>query len=374
MIDRIVLTALNVPIANPVSDAKVLTGRQTPLRDVSLLVAEITTAQGISGLGFTYALRIGGSAQYALACELAPLLMGTDSSAIAQRWQDLSWAAASVGRCGVATQAIAAFDIALWDIRARRAGLPVAGLLGAHREAVPCYNSSGGYLQAPIEEVIERAAASLARGIGGIKIKVGQPDNTADLRRVEALRRAIGETTPLMADANQQWDRATALRMAVALEPLNLHWLEEPLDAHDVEGHAALRRQTRTPIGSGEMLTTAAEMERFITAEAIDFAMHDAPRLGGITPFLQVARLAEQRRLSLAPHFVMEIHIHLAAAYPHQSWVEHFEWLQPAFEETLEIRNGTMIVPRGPGLSLTLHERTREWIVARREFTGRDRP
>lgn len=368
--DRIVWVALrsvHLPLQQAVSDAKVLSGRQPPLAAVSLLFAEIESAQGHSGLGFGYTLRSGGPAQYAHAQELAPLLIGEDPNDIARLWSKLAWAGASVGRSGVAVQAIAALDTALWDLKARRAGLPLAKLLGAQRDAVPCYNTSGGYLQAPIEELIDKAQQALGRGIGGVKIKVGQADQAEDLRRVAALRMRLGEKVPLMVDANQQWDRTTALRMGRALEQYQLEWIEEPLDAHDLAGHAALAAQLDTPIGSGEMLTSAAEVTAYVESGAVDVIMHDAPRIGGITPFLKVASLAESRGLVMAPHFVMEIHLHLAAAYEHQTWVEHFEWLEPLFEERLEIRDGCMRVPTRPGLGLSLSERVASWTVARWE-------
>lgn len=365
------LRTVELPLCQAVSDAKVATGRQKPLDSVSLLFAEIETREGHAGLGFSYSLRTGGPAQYAHAQQIAPLLIGEDPNDISRLWSKMIWASASVGRGGVAAQAIAAIDTALWDLKARRAGLPLSRLLGAHRGAVPCYNTSGGYLQASMEEVIDKAAQSRERGIGGIKIKIGQPDWRADLQRVEALRKQLGEHVPLMVDVNQQWDRVTAVRMGRALEQYGLEWIEEPLDAHDVAGHAALAAQLDTPIGSGEMLTSTAEALAYVESGAVDVIMHDAPRLGGITPFLNVARVAEQRRMIMAPHFVMEIHLHLAAAYEHQTWAEHFEWLEPAFNERLEIRSGEMIVPDRPGLGLSLSGQVAAWTLARTEIGKR---
>lgn len=362
------LSTVKLPLATAVSDAKVLTGRQDPLRAVDLLFAEIHTASGLQGLGFTYTLRKGGPAQYAYACELAPLLLGQDPNDIARIWNHLVWAGASVGRSGLAMQAIAAFDTALWDLKAKRAGLPLAKLLGAQRDAVPCYNTSGGYLQASIGELLEKAEHSRARGIGGIKMKVGHPDRAVDLQRVEALRKHLGDAVPLMVDVNQQWDRTTALRMGRALDPYHLTWIEEPLDAYDVEGHAQLAAQLETPIGTGEMLVSAAEACTYVERGAVDVIMHDAPRIGGITPFLKVAAAAEARGMTMAPHFVMEIHLHLAAAYEHASWVEHFEWLEPAFNERFEIADGLMKVPDRLGLGLTLHEQVTRWTEASQEF------
>jgi L-alanine-DL-glutamate epimerase-like enolase superfamily enzyme len=365
------LTSVKLPLKTVVSDAKVLTGRQVPLNAVDLLFAEIESRDGHAGLGFTYTLRTGGPAQFAHAVEIAPGLIGEDPNDIGRLWNKLAWASASVGRSGVATQAIAAIDTALWDMKAKRAGLPLAKLLGAHRDRVRCYNTSGGYLQASVEEIIDKATQSLERGMGGIKIKVGHPDRSVDLTRVAALRKQLGDQVPLMVDVNQQWDRTTALRMGLALEEFNLAWLEEPLDAYDVKGHAALATQLVTPVGTGEMLTSTREVAAYIQRGAIDVVMHDAPRVGGITPFLKVAAMAEDAQLVLAPHFVMEIHLHLAAAYPHAAWVEHFEWLEPAFNERLEIRDGHMLVPDRSGLGFTLHEQVAGWTVAQQEFGTR---
>jgi len=296
------LRTVTLPLRKAVSDAKVLTGRQKPLESVSLLFAEIETSQGHRGLGFSYSLRTGGPAQYAHAQEIAPLLLGEDPNDISRLWSKMIWASASVGRGGVAAQAIAAIDTALWDLKARRAALPLSKLLGAHRSAVPCYNTSGGYLQASIDEVLDKATQSRERGIGGIKMKVGQPNRRLDLQRVEALRKHLGEDVPLMVDVNQQWDRITALRMGRELEQYQLEWIEEPLDAHDVAGHAALAAQLDTPIGTGEMLTSATEALGYVDTGAVDVIMHDAPRLGGITPFLTRWRMRPSSAAWLWPH------------------------------------------------------------------------
>jgi L-alanine-DL-glutamate epimerase-like enolase superfamily enzyme len=254
-------------------------------------------------------------------------------------------------------------DIALWDLKARRADLPLSKLIGSHRDSVRTYNTSGGFLHAPIEEVKQRASESLAAGIGGIKIKVGQPDLKVDLQRLAAVREHIGDDVPLMVDANQQWDRATALRFGRAVEDLGLVWIEEPLDAYDAEGHAQLAAALDTPIATGEMLSSVAEHVRLIEARAADIIQPDAPRVGGITPFLRLATLADHAGLQLAPHFAMEIHLHLAACYPREPWVEHFEWLDPLFNERLETRDGRMVVPDRPGLGFTLSEQVKAWTV-----------
>lgn len=355
------ISSCYLPLANPISDAKVLTGRQKPMTEIAMLFAEIETKDGHRGLGFSYSKRAGGPGQFAHAKEIAPALIGEDPSDISRLWTQLCWAGASVGRSGMAVQAIGAFDVALYDLKARRAGLSLSKLLGSQRDSVQCYNTSGGFLHTPLDQLLVNAAASRERGIGGIKLKVGQPDRALDIRRVEAVRKHLGDDMPLMVDANQQWDRPTAQRMCRIFEQYNLVWIEEPLDAYDFEGHAALAAQFDTPIATGEMLTSAAEHGELIRHRAADYLMPDAPRVGGITPFLKVAGLAEQAGLSLGPHFAMELHVHLGAVYATEPWVEHFDWLEPLFNERLEIRNGRMLVPTRPGLGLSLSDRVKGW-------------
>lgn len=368
LIRHVKLSTARLPLAVPISDAKVFTGRQKPMTEVVFLFAEITTEQGHSGVGFSYSKRAGGPAQYAHAKEVAEGIIGEDPNDIGKLYTKLLWAGASVGRSGVATQALAAIDIALYDLKAKRAGLPLAKLLGSYRDSVQTYNTSGGFLNASLEEVKARATQSLDEGIGGIKIKVGLPDSTEDLRRVAGIREHIGWDVPLMVDANQQWDRATALRLGRQLEEFNLVWIEEPLDAYDFEGHAHLANVLDTPIATGEMLASVAEHKGLINANGCDIIQPDAPRVGGITQFLRLAALADERGLGLAPHFAMEIHLHLAAAYPREPWVEHFDWLDPLFNERLETKDGRMIVPDRPGLGVTLSDQARAWTTETVEF------
>jgi L-talarate/galactarate dehydratase len=365
------VASVYLPLANPISDAKVLTGRQKPMTEIAILFVEIETRDGHRGLGFSYSKRAGGPGQFAHAQEVAPSLIGENPSDISKLWDKLCWAGASVGRSGLATQAIGAFDVALWDLKAKRANLSLARLLGAHRDSVQCYNTSGGFLHTPLDQLMINTDISREKGIGGIKLKVGQPDQALDLHRVSSIRKHLGDDFPLMVDANQQWDRPTAQRMCRQLEQYNLVWIEEPLDCYDAEGHAALAQQFDTPIATGEMLTSVAEHWEFIKLRAADYLMPDAPRVGGITPYLKVQALAEQAGLMIAPHFAMELHIHLAATYSREPWVEHFEWLEPLFNERMQTRDGRMLVPNRPGLGLSLSERVAGWTAGQAEFGQR---
>jgi L-talarate/galactarate dehydratase len=367
---HIKLSHVVLPLDQPVSDAKVLTGRQEPLTETVLLFVEIASEDGHKGMGFSYSKRAGGRAQFEHLKEIAEVAIGQDPSDIDRIYQSLLWAGASVGRSGVATQAIAALDIALWDLKARRAGLPLAKLIGAHRDSCRVYNTSGGFLQASVEEIKEKATASLGAGIGAIKIKVGQPDWRTDLDRVAALREHLGDV-PLMVDANQQWDRARARRMCRELDSFDLDWIEEPLDAWDAVGHADLSHMFDTPIATGEMLTSVPEHLALLDAGYRGIVQPDAPRIGGITPFLRFATLASQAGLALAPHYAMEIHLHLAATYPIEPWVEHFEWLDPLFDERVDIHDGRMWLSDRPGLGFSLCDRMRALTVDTVAFGAR---
>lgn len=362
-IRAITLSSVVLPLKTEISDAKVFTGRQKPMTEVHFLFAEIDTVDGHHGIGFSYSKRAGGPAQFAHAKQVADNLIGEDPSDIGRLFVKLLWAGASVGRSGVAVQALAAIDVALWDLKSKRAGLPLSKLIGAHRDAVRTYNTSGGFLNTPLAQMLENATASIEAGIGGIKIKVGHPDRNVDMTRLTAMREHLGDDFPLMVDANQQWDRPTAMRMCRAMEPFDLIWIEEPLDAYDYLGHAELARAIDTPIATGEMLASVAEHVKLIEHGSCDIIQPDAPRVGGITEFLRLTTLAAQAGLQLAPHFAMEIHCHLAATYPIEPWVEHFDWLDPLFNERMQIANGRMIVSDRPGLGVTLSDQLRAWTV-----------
>jgi L-talarate/galactarate dehydratase len=364
-IDRIRLSLVFLPLAAPVSDARTA-GRHQPISEVAFLFAEVGTTEGHRGLGFSYATRAGGPALYAHAKEIAPQLLGEDPNDTGRLWEKLASAGASAGRGGLAAQSAAAIDIALWDLKARRAGLPLAKLLGTYRHAVRCYLPLAS---TALPELVEQAQRALASGIGGIMLRLGHGDSAAEVERLRALRERLGDGVPLMVDANQQWDRPTAHRMGRVLERFNLVWLADPLDAHDVAGQAALAAALDTPVATGEMLTSLGEHARLVEAGACDVVRPDAPRVGGITPFLRIAALADHNGLSLAPPFAMEVHLHLAAAYPRVSWVEHVDWLEPLFNERIEVRGGRVLVPDRPGLGLTVSQKAVAWTTDHIEFT-----
>jgi L-talarate/galactarate dehydratase len=367
-IDRVRLSLVYLPLAAPISDEKVAAGRREPVTEVAFLFAELGTTDGHAGLGFSYATRAGGPGLYAHAKEIVPLLLGEDPNDIGRVREKLIAAGASAGRTGLAAQAIGAVDVGLWDLKAKRANLSLAKLLGSHRDAVSCHATSGGSLSVSVNHVIDNARRALEQGAGGVAVAVGARDAAHDLERVRAIREALGDDVPLIASADHQWNRGQAGRIGRHLDKFSLLWLADPLDEHDERGHAALTGALATPIAAGAALTSADEHWRLMTGEAADVLQPDAGTIGGVTPFLRVAALADQHHLTLAPQFATELHVHLAAAYPGTAWVAHVDWLAPLFNEKLVVEDGAVAVPDQPGIGLTLSERSRVWTTDRIEF------
>jgi L-alanine-DL-glutamate epimerase-like enolase superfamily enzyme len=362
------LSLVYLPLAAPISDEKVAVWRRQPVTEVAFLFAELGTTDGHAGLGFSYATRAGGPGLYAHAKEIVPLLLGEDPNDIGRVREKLVAAGASAGRTGLAAQAIGAVDVGLWDLKAKRANLSLAKLLGSHRDAVSCHATSGGSLSVPVNQVIENARRALEQGVGGVAVAVGARDAAHDLERVRAIREALGDDVPLIAAADHQWNRGQAGRISRHLDEFSLLWLADPLDEHDAAGHAALTGALATPIAAGATFTSADEHWRLMTGAAADVLQPDAGTIGGVTPFLRVAALADQHHLTLAPQFATELHVHLAAAYPGTAWVAHLDWLAPLFNEKLVVEDGAVAVPDQPGIGLTLSERSRVWTTDRIEF------
>ena len=359
-----------LPLQKPASDAKVLTGKQKPLSEVAFLFAEIQSAEGHEGVGYSYALRAGAPALYAHAKELAPELIGENPNDIQRIWSKLAWLGQSVGRSGVTAQAVAAFDVALWDLKAKRARLPLAQASRRAPGLRPVLQHLGRLPFHPRRRVDrQRRRLRSPPASAGSRSRWASPTGGWTSAVLPPSGRPWATDVPLMVDANQQWNRTTAIRMGLALEDHGLTWIEEPLDAYDADGHAELARRLATAIATGEMLTSTADHYELIRRGAVDFIQPDAPRVGGITPFLRIMALGEHARMDMAPHFAMEIHIHLSAAYELDAWVEHFDWLEPLFDERLEIRDGHMHVPSRPGLGFSISEQARSWTVTTDTFT-----
>jgi L-alanine-DL-glutamate epimerase-like enolase superfamily enzyme len=314
---------------------------------------KLETADGNTGVGYSYTIGTGGSSVLALLREhLLPRLIGADATMVEQVWFDLfaSTRATTVG--AITSLALAAVDTALWDLRCKRAGEPLWRLAGGFRQRVPLYDTEGGWLHLSTDELVAGALASKAAGWQGVKLKVGKPRVDEDAERLRAVRDALGPGLDIMVDANQSMTHAEARRRAAAFEPLGLFWFEEPLPADDVAGHAALARSTTIPIAVGESMYSVGQFRDYLARGAAAIVQADVARVGGITPWLKIAHLAEAFNVHICPHFLMELHVSLTAAVPNGRYVEHIPQLRAITRSPMRIERGEAVAPDAVGLGI----------------------
>jgi L-alanine-DL-glutamate epimerase-like enolase superfamily enzyme len=323
----------------------------------------IHTDAGLTGCGYTGThahLPTDRLITDCIAHSYGPLLLGEDPLESQYLWGKLAhfpplqW----VGRSGLTHLALSAVDIALWDLKAKAAGLPLWKLLGGSpTKKIEGYNTDGGWLNWSLDQLVADCRRLIEEeGYQGVKIKVGSPDPADDLARIEAVRRAIGPRVKLMVDANGRWDLPTALNTARHFADFDIYWFEEPLWYDDVAGHARLARQLQTPIALGEQLYTLDSFREFIQAEAVHFVQPDAVRLAGITEWWQVADLALAWRLPVVSHIgdMGQVHRQLAFAHPACHLLEYIPWLRDCFAEPVTVVDGYFAPPQLPGAGTTL--------------------
>lgn len=317
------------------------------------IFVEVTTDDGAVGLGYSYTIGTGGSAVHALLRDhLLPRLVGQDSRRVEGVWHDLfaSTRATTVG--AITSLALAAVDTALWDLKCQRAGEPLWRVAGGFRPKVPLYDTEGGWLHLSTDELVVGAKAAVDAGWKGVKVKVGKPTAHEDLERLLAVRDAVGPRFDLMVDANQSMTAAEAIRRAEAFAPVDLFWLEEPLPADDVAGHERLARSTSIPVAVGESLYSVGQFRDYLERGAASVVQVDVARVGGITPWLKVAHLAEAFNVAVCPHFLMELHVSLTAAIPNGRYVEHIPQLRAITTAEMAVEDGHAVAPEAPGLGI----------------------
>ena len=334
-------------IALPVTLSDSTHGQMTHFELVTTCVKDSDGAQGV---GYTYTVGCNGAAIYAtIARDIAPRIQGENADLIESLWQRMWWATHYGGRGGAAAMAIAAVDIALWDLKARRLNVPLWTLLGGFDAKVPCY-AGGIDLDFPLDKLLAQTDDNLGKGFRAIKMKVGRKRLSEDVARVKAMREHLGEDFPLMVDANMRWTADEAIRAARAFQPHAPVWLEEPTIPDDVEGHARVVREGGLPVATGENLHTLYEFKQMIAANAVTFPEPDVTVCGGVTGFMKVARLAEAFNLPVTSHGAHDITVHLLAACPNRSYLEaHGFGLDRYIAHPLQIRDGFAIAPDRPG-------------------------
>ena len=326
------------------------------MSDFGLIVVHLVDESGRVGLGYTYTPNaIGASAVWKIIeSDLAPLLQHVDPDAIDAIWEKMWWHLHFVGRGGMASFAMAAVDIALWDLRGHRESLALWRLLGGRDPEVPAY-AGGIDLYLPTESLLSQAKDFLGQGFRAIKMKVGRQQILEDVKRVQAMRNLLGPNFPLMADANMGWSIDQAIKAVDALSQFDLYWLEEPLIPEDLEGHERLGRESSIPIATGENLHSVHEFEHLINYGHVDFPEPDAATLGGITPWMRVAELAQSKGLPVTSHGIHDVHVHLLAGISNASYLEvHGFGLERFIEQRIELKDGKAIAPDTPGHGVKL--------------------
>ncbi|MFO1070192.1 MAG: mandelate racemase/muconate lactonizing enzyme family protein [Geminicoccaceae bacterium] len=320
------------------------------MRAFELNTVRIRDADGVVGSGYTFTVgRNGAAIDAILTREMPEILVGHDAQRIERLWQKMWWDLHYGGRGGPTVLAISAVDMALWDLKAIKAGLPLWSLLGGHDPKVSCY-AGGIDLDLPLDDLLRQTDRNLERGFRAIKMKVGSPDLARDVERVAAMRRHLGDGFPLMADANMRWSVDEAIRAARRFQPHDLTWLEEPIVPDDMAGHARLVRDGGLPIATGENLRTLWDFRHLIAGGGVTWPEPDVTNCGGITSFMKIARLAEAFGLPVTSHGAHDVTVHLLAACPNGRFLEaHGFGLDAYIAEPLAIADGLATAPDRPG-------------------------
>jgi L-alanine-DL-glutamate epimerase-like enolase superfamily enzyme len=350
---------VHVPLPRPITDST------NCVDHWGFVGATVTTEDGLSGCGFTgtHAFLPGDRLiSEFIGSIYAPLLVNEaveDVADIARLWKKLydfppaRW----IGRSGISHLALAAVDIALWDLYAKQRRQPLWQILASGRppSSIEAYDTDAGWLNLPIDELVDGCRRSVDRGFRGVKIKIGSPNPAVDVRRVEAVRRAIGDTVRLMIDGNGRWSLSTALRYAAELDAFGLYWFEEPLDFEDLLSHRELSQTMATPIALGEQLYSRQSFKAFMQLGCVNFVQADAVRLAGITEWVAVADDAKGCGLPVVSHVgdMMQVHQHTAFGHSACSLLEYIPWTLECFEDPARVMDGEFLPPALPGAGTT---------------------
>jgi len=333
---------------------KPITNGKHTYTHTGLGLIKFETDAGVTGIG------LGGtdSIERATVEHLKPLLIGEDPINVERLWHKM-WVPKLIGRRGLTTRAISGLDIALWDLRARVAGLPLYKLLGGFRDRVPTY-VAGGYYEAGkgLRELQAEMASNVELGARAVKMKVGAVSIAEDVARIRAVREAIGPDVKLMVDANCAYRAHEAIQLARRMEEYDIYWFEEPVAPDDYDGHRRLAAATTIPIATGENEYTRYGFRDLIRHECAAILNADAKVLGGVTEFMKVAALAQAYDLDIAPHGSQDIHVHLVAAIANGLILEFYrDTTDPMwgrmYHHTLQINDdGTVSPPDVPGIGV----------------------
>ena len=346
-IERVELRMVDLPPKVKRTDAiQSFVSQETP-------IVTITDSDGATGTGYSYTIGTGGSSVMRLLSDhLIPRLIGRDADCIEGIWRELEYATHATTIGPITALALAAIDTALWDLRAKKQNLPLWKLAGGAKDRCPLYTTEGGWLHLEKQALIDDALKVKGEGFRGAKVKIGKPKGSEDLDRLATLREAVGSGFEIMTDANQGFLVDEAIRRSHVLKDIDLAWVEEPLPADDIDGHARLSQATTIPVAVGESIYSIRQFREYLQRGACSIIQVDVARIGGITPWLKVAHMAEAFNVPVCPHFLMELHVSLTCAIQNGKYVEYIPQLDDLTHTGMTIEDGCAVAPNAPGIGI----------------------
>jgi len=347
------ITHVTTRVLSTPNDNELIVGLPTPPGSREFVTLELGTDQGLVGIGVTFFGAALTPALKAAVDVLAGLAVGMDPTYVEAIVAKLRAASSGSGPGGIFTLALAAVDMACWDLKGKAVGQSVCALLGGLRDRAPTYASGALMRPHPIDYLAKAGARLRDMGFRQMKMQCGsEPTLAASIERVKVMREAIGPDVDLMCDINQLWSVHHAIEVGRRIEPYQLYWLEDPTTYDDYPGLARIADALGTPIAAGEYHYGISPFRHLLEARSIDIVMIDLLRAGGITQWMKIAGMAEAFNLPVVSHLVPEIHVQLIPAIPNGLTIEYMPWTLKLFEDPPRMKDGQLVVPPRPGLGL----------------------